>query len=121
MKILVDGTSIIAYAPHIEFGKFDEDVAKWGAFNTEDVKTRMTLFYVIDHEYTLVENVELPSDFTDGKYFFVNGEFVLDEDWRPPLTTEERIAELERQLANLNGDAVWDEMAVAIEEGVNQV
>ena len=120
MQLLLDGKNIYAYAPKIAFGVYDEPIEKWGLFDENgDV-----MYYVIDHDFTFVENVELPSDYEDGKYFYENGQFVLNEEWHPyvPLpSNEERIAELERQLANLNGDAVWDEMAVAIEEGVNQV
>ena len=120
MQILLDGKNIYAYAPKIEFGVYDEPIEKWGMFD----ENGNIMYYAIDHGFARVENVELPADFEDGKYFYENGEFVLNVDWQPyvPLpSAEERIAELERQLANLNGDAVWDEMAVAIEEGVNQV
>lgn len=118
MDILVNGKVIAAHSPKIQFGVFDEPIEKWALLNED----RDVWMYLIDHDYTLVEDVELPEDYVDGKYFFVDGEFVLNEDWQPPLpSAEERIAELERQLANLSGDTVWDEMAIAIEEGVNEV
>ena len=121
MHILIDSKgTMIAYGMYVEFGEFEGE-EKWGFFDSDDKDTRKAYFYVIDHNYTLVENVELPEDYEDGKYFFIDGEFTLNEEWKPFKSAEERIAELERQLANLNGDAVWDEMAVAIEEGVNQV
>lgn len=117
MKLLVSDKSIVEAAPNIEFGIYDEDIEKWKLSDEEG----NLIYYAIDNGYTLVEGVELPSDYESGKYYYENGEFVLNEEWQPFKSTEERIAELERQLANLNGDAVWDEMAVAIEEGVNQV
>lgn len=117
MKALVKGNVVIAFAPNIEFGIYNEDFEKWKLSDEEGE----LMFYVLDNEYTLVEGVEIPEEYVDGKYFYENGEFVLNEDWQPYKSPEERIAELERQLANLNGDAVWDEMAVAIEEGVNEV
>lgn len=117
MQILVSGNNIVGYAPNITFGVFDEPFEKWRLADGED----KLLYYMIDWDFTLIENVELPKDYEDGKYLFENGEFVFNEEWIPYVSTEERIAELERQLANLNGDAVWDEMAAAIEEGVNEV
>lgn len=100
MKLLIDGTRIVTYAPHIEFGVYDESFEKWCLFDSEDVNTRNVILYVIDHNYTLVENVELPADFTDGKYFYDNGGFVLNENWQPPLPPEEvRITQLEAQAA----------------------
>ena len=117
MKLLLSGNSIVGIAPNITFGVFDEEIEKWRLADEED----KLLYYMIDWEYALIEDVELPADYEDGKYFFENGQFVLNEEWKPYVSTEERIAELERQLAELNGDAVWDEMAVAIEEGVNAV
>ena len=117
MKLLLSGNSIVGIASNITFGVFDESIEKWRLADGED----KLLYYMIDWDYGLIEDVELPEDYEDGKYFFENGQFVLNEEWAPYVSTEERIAELERQLAELNGDAVWDEMAVAIEEGVNQV
>lgn len=120
MQVLVDSkyNMIVAQAPKIVLGVYDETFEKWGLFDEDD----RILMYVIDHEYTLYDDVVFPVDYVDGKYIFKDGKFILNEDWQPPLpSNEERIAELERQLANLNGDAVWDEMAVAIEEGVNEV
>ena len=118
MKALVKGNVVTAFAPNIEFGTYNEDFEKWKLSDEEGE----LMFYVLDNEYTLVEGVEIPEDYVDGKYFFENGELVLNEDWQPPLpSAEERIAELERLVANLNGDTVWDELAIAIEEGVNNV
>jgi len=122
MDILIDARGyVIAFAPYVEYGVFDESFEKWALFDSEDVETRHVLLYVIDHDYTLVENVEFPEDYADGKYIYENGEFVLNEDWKPYVSIEEKVAMLEEQLANLGGDAVWDEIAVAIEEGVNEV
>ena len=118
--LLIYEKNIYTVAPKIEFGVYDEPIEKWAMFD----ENGKVMWYAIDHNFTLVEDVELPSDYEDGKYFYENGEFVLNEDWKPFVpeqSMEERIAELEKQLENLNGDAVWDEMALAIEEGVNEV
>jgi len=117
MKLLIKENIIIAYAPKIEFGVYDEPFEKWRLTDEFD----KTMYYMIDNDFTLVEGVELPSDYEEGKYFFEDGQFVLNKDWKPYVSTEDRIAELEKQIAELSGDAVWDEMAVAIEEGVNAV
>lgn len=55
------------------------------------------LYAAADEAYTLVKNVTLPEDYEDGKYFYVNGRFVLNENWKPYVSTEERIAQLEAQ------------------------
>ena len=118
MKLLVKGNIIIAYAPIIDFGVYDESIEKWRLADEFD----KTLYYMIDNGFALVDGAELPEDYAEGKYFFENGQFVLNPEWVPPLPpTEERIAELERQIAELSGDAVWEEMANAITEGVNAV
>ena len=100
MQLLVEGKIIYAYAPKIEFGVYDEPIEKWGMFD----EYGNILYYAIDHGFTLVTDVELPSDFEEGKYFYENGKFVLNEDWQPyvPMpSTEERISELEAQNAML--------------------
>lgn len=118
MNLLIKENIIIAYAPKIEFGVYDEPFEKWRLADEFD----KTMYYMIDSNFILVEGVELPADYEEGKYFFEDGQFVLNEEWCPPLpSTEERIAELEKQIAELNGEAVWDEMANAITEGVNEV
>jgi hypothetical protein len=55
------------------------------------------LYAAADEAYTLVKNVTLPEDYEDGKYFYVNGRFVLNENWKPYVSTEERMAQLEAQ------------------------
>lgn len=100
MHILIDSKgTMIAYGMYVEFGKFEGE-EKWGFFDSDDKSTRKAYFYIIDHNYTLVENVELPSDYADGKYFYENGGFVLNENWQPPLPPDaERITQLEAQVA----------------------
>lgn len=121
MQILVDRSNyVVAYAPIIEFGVYDEPIEKWGLFDEDG----NILYYVINHNFTLVEDATLPEDFEYGKYFYENSEFVLNEEWEPYVpeaSVEERIAQIEEQIASLSGDGVWDEMALAIEEGVNDV
>lgn len=93
MKLLVKDKQIIAVAENISFGVFDELREKWSICDAEG----NTLYYILDDGFQLVEDVTLPDDYVDGKYFFENGEFVLDENWEPYVSPEERIAELEAQ------------------------
>ena len=118
MQILIRDGVIHAVANKIEFG-VHENEEKWRLADAED----NILYYMIDNDYELVENVTVPSDYVDGKYFYENGEFVLNADWKPYVSTEERVAQIEEQLANMgvSGSDVWDEIALAIEEGVNEV
>lgn len=117
MNLLVKDNIIIVAAPNISFGVFDDAIEKWRIADEED----NLMCYWIDGGFQLVENVELPVDYESGKYFYESGQFILDENWEPYVSPEDRIAELEKKVAELNGDAIWDEMAIAIEEGVNEV
>ena len=94
MKLLIKGNEIYAIAENISYGRYENE-DKWRLADAED----NILYYMIDSDFTLVENVEVPSDYVDGKYFFENGEFVLNEDWHPYVSPEERIAQLEEQVA----------------------
>lgn len=93
MQLLVDGNRVIEAAPNIIWGVFDEPIEKWALLNEQGE----VYLYVLDAGYTLVDGVELPEDYEDGKYIFENGEFILNEDWQPYISTEERIANLESE------------------------
>ena len=95
MKILVKDNRIFEIAENITFGVYDESYEKWRIADAED----NALYYVVDDGFSLVEDAEVPSDYVDGKYFFENGEFVLNEEWKPYVSPEERIAQLEEQVA----------------------
>lgn len=93
MRLLVKGKQIIAVAENISFGVFDEPREKWSICDAEG----NTLYYILDDGFQLVEGVTLPDDYESGAYFYENGEFVLNEEWEPYVSTEDRIAELEAQ------------------------
>ena len=95
MQLLIRGKEIVAYAENISFGTFDEDFEKWRLADGDDA----LMYYMLDGGFTLIENVELPSDYVDGKYFYENGGFVLNEEWKPYVSPEERIAQLEETVA----------------------
>lgn len=95
---------IVLYAPRIEFGIYDEPFEKWALF---DENNNITM-YAIDNGYVKEEVDSLPEDYQDGKYFYINGEFVLNADWEPPTpepSLEEfneyknRVFELEKEVA----------------------
>ena len=92
MKLLVKGTHIITFGDDIELGVFDEPFEKWL------IKRNGFIEYYIDNGYTVVDNVTIPEDFEEGKYFYENGEFVLNPDWKPFVSEEERIAILEETI-----------------------
>ena len=119
MKILIKENKIIAVSENISFGFYDEDFEKWRIADADD----NVMYYILDDGYVLVNDVLIPEDYQDGKYFYENNIFVLNREWKPYVSPEERLAQLEEQFANLGvSDAdVWDEMALAIEEGVNEV
>lgn len=93
--LLVKNNKIFDTAPKIAFGIYDEDFEKWRLADEND----NLMHYRIDIGFELVEGVTLPEDYEEGKYFYENGEFVLNESWKPYVSPEERIAELEEQVA----------------------
>ena len=100
MNILIKDNIILAESEHISFGIFDEPFKKWRIADTDD----NTRYYMIDDGFTLIENVTLPPDYINGKYFFENSEFVLNEDWKPYVPSEERISILEAENAQLKAE-----------------
>lgn len=93
MNLLVDGKYIIDYAHKITFGIYDEPFEKWRLANEKDI----LLYYVIDNGYEVVKNVTMPNDYEDGKYFYENGGFVLNEDWKPYVPIEKKVEILETE------------------------
>lgn len=93
MKLLVKDNIIYAIAENISYGRYENE-DKWRLADSED----NLMYYMIDFDFTLVENVEIPSDYEDGKYFFSDGGFVLNEEWEPFVSPEERIATMEETI-----------------------
>ena len=119
MKLLVMKGHIVGIAENITFGIYDEDIEKWRLADEND----NLMHYMIDSDFELVEDVTLPDDYEGGKYFYENGEFVLNEDWKPYVSTEERISILEEENVKLNEaiNGIWDDIAISISTGVNEV
>ena len=95
MQILVKENQILEVAHSIEWGTFDEPIEKWALLDEQG----NVFLYVIDDGYTVIKDVELPIDYVHGKYYFEDGELVLDEEWEPYVSPEERIAQLEEIVA----------------------
>lgn len=93
--LLIKNNKIVDAAPIIEFGIFDESFEKWRLAD----ENNSIMYYMIDNQFTLVENVELPSDYEYDKYFYENGEFVLNEEWKPYVSSEQRIETLEETVS----------------------
>lgn len=93
--ILIRGNKVVGVAPKITFGVYDEPFKKWRLADEND----NLMYYMIDSDFELVESVTLPEDYSGGKYFFENGEFVLNKDWKPYRSPEQRIEELEEMVA----------------------
>lgn len=94
MKGLKTQDNYLLFMAHdIRYGKLDEyepDVDKWGMYDEND----HIMVYAIDNNYEVVEFDAsiIPEDYVEGKYFFINGEFVLNEDWQPaPPPIEEQV------------------------------
>lgn len=98
MNILLYNNRIVALGEIIDFGIFDEPFEKWRISDSNG----NTLYYMIDDNYTLVENVSLPENYVNGKYFYENGEFVLNTEWKPYYPIEERANMLEDENKRLS-------------------
>lgn len=109
MNLLVKCKEIVAAAHKISFGVFDEPFEKWRIADADD----NLMYYYVDSDFQLIENVTLPEDYVDGLYFYENGEFVVNEDWEPYVSPEERIAALEEENAYLAEQAVMLEYTMA--------
>lgn len=119
-SILVKGNKVVGVAPKITFGIYDEPFEKWRLADENDI----IMYYMIDNSFTLVENITLPSDYEDGKYFFENGEFVLNEEWKPFAPTEKRLDILEeenKRLTQENLDSVMIEADLLYELSLLQL
>lgn len=72
MKLLLDSRKlIIAIGEDISF-VMHEGVEKWKVSNS---------LYYIDEGYTIAEIAELPLDVTQGKYFYIDNQFILNPNW----------------------------------------
>lgn len=92
MKLLLDNRGLIlAFGSDIELVTH-EGYDKWkiGMFS-----------YYIDDNYTLEEIDEVPVDVIANKYFFIEGEFVLNPNWS---NTPEDIAKLQAENASLKSE-----------------
>ena len=102
MKALKDENNFLLFeADNILYGKLDAsepDVDKWGMYDGEG----NILLYAIDNNYSVVEfnPADKPEDYVEGKYFYINGEFILNPDWvEPPLPIEDRVTQLQEDIA----------------------
>ena len=116
MKALkTEDNILILEASRIEFGTWDEpDVQKWALFD-ENGNVQM---YAIDSNFTVVDfnPADKPDDYVEGKYFYINGKFVLNPDWvEPPMPLEEQVAYLVGTNAQLAADLDF----IAMELGVD--
>lgn len=122
MDILTKGNLIIEVEPSISFGMFDGE-EKWLVKDGKSEDSNI-LYYILDDDFTLFEDVTLPDDFERGnKYFFENGEFISNEQWKPYISPEQRLEKVEEENARLNEaiNNIWNDIATSIESGVNEV
>ena len=105
MKALKTKENILIFeAYEIKFGKLDEyepDVEKWGLYDEEG----NIQLYAIDNEFEVVEfdPATKPEDYVEGKYFYIDGEFVLNPDWVPPLPPiEDQVKGLAEDIATVD-------------------
>ena len=93
MDLLLEGKRIDVVANNIVYNTIKK---RWDIYGEGNA----FLFAIKGDLYVLVENVTLPEDYADGKYYY-DGGFVRVEDWTEYKSPEERIADLEAQNALL--------------------
>lgn len=104
MKALKTTDNFLLFISYdIQWGEeWDEPgVPKWAMFDEEG---NITL-YAIDNDFTLVEFDAsiIPEDYSEGKYFFIDGEFVENPDWVPPLPPiEDQVKDLANDVATVD-------------------
>jgi hypothetical protein len=93
MDLLLEGKRIDIVANNIVYNTVKK---RWDIYDEGNVFRHA----VKGDFYILVENVELPTDYEDGKYYYDDGKFVLVADWKPYVSPEERITQLETENAD---------------------
>lgn len=108
MNILVKEKRIVAAAEKISYGIYDEDFYKWRLADSSNE----LLYYVIDNDFLLIEDVTLPEDYEEGKYIYENGSFEKNEDYVPYESLEEQLAKQNVRLEQLQAENTSIQMAL---------
>ncbi|WP_029502484.1 hypothetical protein [Lachnoclostridium phytofermentans] len=92
MKLLLDSRKLIlAIDENIEFVTH-EGLAKWKIGETT---------YYLDNNFSVEELIDIPFDIIPIKYFYIDGEFVLNPNWS---NTPEDISKLQAENASLKSE-----------------
>lgn len=113
MNILLKNSSIVAIGENISFGIFDEPFEKWCIADSDN----NVMYYMIDDGFILVSDLTLPDDFEQGKYFYKDGAFVFNEDWKPYYSVEEQLDMLQKE----NDDRIECEAEILYELSLLQL
>lgn len=108
MQALIKKRNIVITAPRITFGIYDEPFEKWRIAD----ENNNLMYYMIDGGYELVKDVELPSDYENGKYFYENGGFILNPEWKPYISTEQKIENLEQE-TSLVQNSLYEQQTIS--------
>nr|WP_295681489.1 hypothetical protein [uncultured Lachnoclostridium sp.]DAD92270.1 MAG TPA: hypothetical protein [Siphoviridae sp. ctQ0C17] len=92
MKLLLDSRKLILAMDDVIDFVTHESYEKW--------KVGMFSYYM-DNNYTLEEVDEVPIDIVANKYFFIDGEFVVNPNWR---NTPEDISKIQEDNAKLKSE-----------------
>jgi len=89
MKLLLDNRNLILVISNdIEFGTFEGE-EKWKVGNK---------MYFIDDDFSVAEVESVPVEVIPDKYFYIDGEFVLNPNYSNPSEMEAKVEELEELL-----------------------
>lgn len=105
MQILTTNSGVVLdHGVSIEFGVWDEpNFEKWKITKDE------FFYYYVDCNFKVFTVNSVPNDFRDSKYIYSEEEgFTLNPNYNTSSDED-------------NNSTVWDEMAAAIQEGVNEI
>ena len=120
MQLLTKGENIIGFGDSITYGIFDEDFPKWKVL----LNNVITYHIDMEKEYKVIDNIDnMPKDYRRGKYFFVDGKFILNPNWKPFLTQEQRLLNAENSIITIEDamcetEVYSDERISAIEDAL---
>lgn len=119
MKVLVNGNEIVAFGVKITLGNYEgESFKKWR------IDTGEYIYYVVDDNATLIDGeLTVPEDFETGKYLYENGELILNPNWKPFLSQEQRLLNAEEAIVTIENamcetEIYSDERISAIEDAL---
>lgn len=95
MQLLLKKNRIYSIGAKITYGKVDPTEPTVDKWRVEDENGNLISQWIGEGFEVVETTATLPSDYESGKYFYENGEFVLNPNWKKYVSPEERISQME--------------------------